>query len=82
MLALIKKHLEIAQETMETTDENADAAHPGAIPTNATLSLLPSHLVDQLGKDISQAKARYHDDGKWQQFYRKEGTDTRKSKRQ
>jgi hypothetical protein len=33
----------------------------------------------QLGKDISQGKARHHEDD-WQQFYRKEGTDTRKFK--
>jgi hypothetical protein len=62
MLALIKKDLEIAQETMETTDENDGAAHPGTIPTNATLILLQSHLVDSLGKDISEARARYHED--------------------
>ncbi len=52
MLALIKENLEIAQETIETTDKNAGETHLGAIPTDATLILLPSHLVDQWHTEI------------------------------
>ena len=48
MLALIKNDFEISQETMETTHET------GAIPTDATLILLPSHLADQWYSEISK----------------------------
>jgi hypothetical protein len=49
-----RSHQGFAQEIIETTDENAGATHPGAIPTNATLILLPSHLVDQWHSEIGK----------------------------
>jgi hypothetical protein len=49
MLALIKKTLRIAKET-----ENAGTIPPGAISTDATLILLPSHLVDQWRSEIGK----------------------------
>jgi SNF2 family DNA or RNA helicase len=49
-----RSHQGFAQETIETSDENASATHPGAIPTDATLILLPSHLVDQWQSEIGK----------------------------